>query len=180
VTTRLLLIRHGQSLWNASRHWQGHSDVPLSEQGRSEAEALASRLADERLAALYSSDLERAFVTARIVGAPHGLEPVRDPRLRELDVGAWGGLTRPEIAERWPDVLPRFDAGDVHARPEGGETRAELAARVRGALDDLAARHPGATLAVVCHGGVLAAATGEYGHPNCAVVRVGWPPPDGA
>jgi broad specificity phosphatase PhoE len=178
VTTRLLLIRHGQSVWNVERRWQGHSDVPLSPEGVRQAEALAERLAHERLAALYASDLERALVTARIVGAPHGIEPVADPRLRELDIGAWGGLTRPEIAGRWPDVLPAFDAGDVHARPEGGETRAELEARVRSALDDLAGRHRGATLAVVAHGGVMAAATGEYGHDNCAVVRMTWPAAD--
>lgn len=180
MATRLLLIRHGQSVWNASRRWQGHSDVPLSEEGVREAEALAAQLADERIEGLYSSDLERAFTTARIVGAPHGLAPVRDPRLRELDVGAWGGLTRPEIAARWPDVLPAFDAGDVHARPEGGETRAELANRVHAALDELAARHASQTLVVVAHGGVLAAATGEYGHANCAVVRLEWPRVEGA
>jgi len=176
VTTRLLLIRHGQTVWNADRRWQGHSDAPLSLLGRRQAAELAERLAGERFVALYSSDLSRAYDTACIIGEPHGLVPVCDERLRELHIGAWGGLTRPEIAARWPDVLPAFDAGDPRARPEGGETLAELSVRVRGALDDLAARHPGETLALVAHGGVLAAATGEYGHPNCAVVRLGWPP----
>jgi len=180
VASQILLIRHGESVWNASRRWQGHSDPPLSPEGVRQAEALAERLAGERWAALYASDLERALATARIVGAPHGIEPVADPRLRELDIGAWGGLTRAEIAARWRDVLSAFDAGDVHARPEGGETRAELEARVHGALHDLAARHHGASFAVVAHGGVLAAATGVYGHENCAAVRIGWPPRRGA
>jgi broad specificity phosphatase PhoE len=176
VNTRLLLIRHGQSVWNAARRWQGHSDAPLSRLGLDQADEVARSLAGEALDALYASDLKRAFVTAQIVGAPHGLVPIRDARLRELDVGAWGGLTRHEIATRWPDVLAAFDEGDLHTRPEGGETRAELEARVRRALDDLAARHAGGTLAVVAHGGVLAAVTGEFGHANCSVIRVTWPP----
>jgi len=176
VDTRLLLIRHGQSVWNAARRWQGHSDAPLSRLGHEQAEEVAQTLAGESLDALYASDLKRAFVTAQFVGAPHGLVPVRDPRLRELDVGAWGGLTRHEISTRWPGALAAFDEGGPEARPEGGETGSAFRARVTGVLDDLADRHRGETLAIVAHGGVLAAVTGEFGHANCAVVRVTWPP----
>ena len=175
MTTRLLLIRHGQSVWNASRRWQGHSDAPLSELGRRQAREAAEALADEPVAGLYSSDLRRAFATAQIVGEPHGLVPVADARLRELDVGAWGGLTRAQIEARWPDALAAFDRGDPDARAVGGETRRELERRVRAALDELAARHAGDTLVVVAHGGVLAAVTGEFGHPNAAVVSWSWP-----
>jgi probable phosphoglycerate mutase len=110
------------------------------------------------------------------VGEPHGLLPRSDPRLRELDVGAWGGLTRDEIAARWPEALARFDRREPEARPEGGETREALARRVHEALDELCARHAGATLAIVAHGGVLAAITGEYGHDNAAVLTWTWPP----
>jgi len=175
VTTRLLLIRHGQTSWNASGRWQGHSDVPLSRLGRDQARAAARAVSVEPLAALYSSDLARAFGTARLVGEPHGLVPSPDARLRELDVGVWGGLTRAEIEARWPDALAAFDAGDPAARAPGGETRAELEGRVYAALDEIAARHTGATLAVVAHGGVLAAVTGEFGHANGQVVPWSWP-----
>lgn len=176
MPTRLLLIRHGQSLWNANRRWQGHADVPLSDLGREQARDAARALAEHRFDGLYASDLQRALETARIVGEPHGLLPTIDPRLRELDIGAWEGLVRPEIAARWPEALARFDAADPHARPTGGETRAELEARVREALADLCARHPGdAKLAIVAHGGVLAAVTGEFGHANAEVVAIDWP-----
>ena len=177
MSTRLLLIRHGQSVWNAARRWQGHSDVPLSELGHQQAREAAEALAGETLAALYSSDLKRAWVTAQIVGEPHDLVPIPDVRLRELDVGEWGGLTRCEIEARWPEALAAFDRAEPHARPSGGETRAELERRIHGALDDLAARHVGATIAVVAHGGVLAAVTGEFGHANAEVVSWSWPAP---
>ena len=177
MSTRLLLIRHGQSTWNAARRWQGHSDVPLSDLGRDQARRAARALAAETIDALYASDLVRALETAQIVGEPHGLEPARDPRLRELDVGAWCGLTRDEITARWPEALLAFDRGDPDARPTGGETRAELAHRVQAALEDLAARHAGATLAIVSHGGVLAAITGSFGHANAEIVEWRWPRP---
>ena len=173
---RLVLVRHGQSTWNATRRWQGHSDPPLSPLGREQALRAARALSGEIVDALYASDLRRALETARIVGEPLGLEPRSDPRLRELDVGAWGGLTREEIAARWPEALGRFDRREPDARPVGGETRAELARRVHEALDELAARHAGATLLIVAHGGVLAAITGEHGHDNAARVSWAWPP----
>jgi broad specificity phosphatase PhoE len=177
--TRLLLVRHGESVWNAARRWQGHSDPPLSDLGREQARAAARHLAGEPLAGLYASDLQRALETARIVGEPHGLAPVTDARLRELDIGAWGGLTRDEIGSRWPEALAAFDAGGPDARAVGGETRAELARRVHAALTELAARHVGDSVAVVAHGGVLAAITGVYGHANAEVVPFAWPA-DGA
>lgn len=176
MPTRLVLIRHGQSLWNAARRWQGHADVPLSELGREQAHETARALAGHRFHGLYASDLQRALETARIVGTPHGLVPMIEPRLRELDIGDWEGLVRPEIEARWPETLARFDAEDPHVRPTGGETFAELEARVREALTDLCARHAAdAKLAVVAHGGVLAAVTGRFGHANAEAVELDWP-----
>jgi len=150
--------------------------MPLTELGRAQARETARALAGERLDGLYASDLQRALETARIVGEPHGLPPRTDRRLRELDVGEWEGLHRDQIAARWPELLGRFDAVDPHARPPGGETRAELAARVRLALDELCARHAAdAQLVVVAHGGVLASVVGSFGHANAAIVRWSWP-----
>jgi len=171
---RLLLVRHGESTWNAERRWQGHADAPLTEAGIAQARESARVLAGETLDALLASDLRRAFDTARILGDPHSLAPRVDARLRELDVGVWNGLRREEIAARWPGALAAFDAGDPDAPAGGAETRRQLAARVHAALDDLARAHTGGTVLVVAHGGVLAAATGEAGHANAAVVHLDW------
>ena len=84
-----LLIRHAESAWNAAGRWQGQADPPLSPLGREQARAVARELAEAKLDVLLASDLCRALETARRVGAPHGLVPTPDPRLRELDVGRW-------------------------------------------------------------------------------------------
>ena len=153
----LWLIRHAQSTWNAAGRWQGHCDSPLSELGRSQAKELAQRVDPGAVDVLVSSDLERALETARIVGAAIGREPDPDPGFRELDLGAWGGLTRPEIQERWPDVLRRFDADEFDARPAEGETRAELAVRVHAATARVVAENPGRRIAIVTHYGAIQA-----------------------
>jgi len=155
--TSFLLIRHAQSQLNAEGRWQGWTDAPLSAEGRCQARALAEALAREPLAAVVASPLARALETARLLAAPHGLTPELEPDLRELDLGAWGGLTRSEIAGRWPEALARFDSGDPDARPEGGETRRELGWRVGRAAAGLARRCAGGRIAVVTHLGVIAA-----------------------
>ncbi|MGH0030598.1 MAG: histidine phosphatase family protein [Myxococcota bacterium] len=155
--TRLLLIRHAQSEWNAEGRWQGQADPALSPLGHEQATAVAERLAGERVDRLFSSDLRRARETAEPLGAALGLTPVTAPRLRELDVGEWAGLTREQIERRDPAVLARFDADDPDARPGGGETRREIRLRVRRALADLAAEHAGQRLAIVTHLGVIRA-----------------------
>jgi broad specificity phosphatase PhoE len=152
-----LLFRHAESLWNAAARWQGHADPPLSPRGREQALALSERLAGERVDVLLASDLRRALETAEIVGAPHGLTPRPDRRLRELDVGEWAGLTRPEIERSAAETLARFDAGDPDVRPGEGETRREIRQRVRNAMAEIAAEHDGRRVAVVTHLGVIRA-----------------------
>lgn len=154
---RFLIIRHAESSWNACRRWQGQADPPLTARGREQARALARTLADRSLDVLLSSDLARALETARIVGAPHGLVPEADPRLRELDVGRWSGLHREQIEAQDAERLARFRAGDPDARPPGGETRREIRRRVRAALAEIAARHAGRRVAVVTHLGAIRA-----------------------
>jgi broad specificity phosphatase PhoE len=152
-----ILIRHAESEWNASGRWQGQADPPLSAAGRRQAAALARALAGESLEVLVASDLARAAETARILGAALGLTPGLDPRLRELDVGRWAGLTREQIARDEAQALARFEAGDPDARPGGGETRRELRARVRSAAAALARQHAGRRVALVTHLGVVRA-----------------------
>jgi broad specificity phosphatase PhoE len=151
----LVLVRHAESTWNAERRWQGQEDPPLSPRGLDQARALGSTLAGEGIRAIVASDLERARETARLVADPLGWTLELEPRLRELDVGAWGGLTLDEIAARWPEDLARLRAGDLDVRPGGGESRRELRARVMAAIEAAAARHAGAPLALVTHAGVV-------------------------
>src|SRR5918995_495099 len=125
---RLLLVRHGESTWNAQGRWQGWADPPLSDIGRAQAESAAPAAAP--VDAVVSSDLERARTTAELMAAVLDAGAVRvEPGLRERDVGDFTGLTRAEIEERWPGVLsPRFSATARDAR--FGETVEALAARV--------------------------------------------------
>ena len=112
--TTVYLARHGESDWNAADRFQGHSDRPLTARGRLQAEALAVEIAEiATLAAIYSSPLRRALDTAAAVGAVTGLEPVALEGLREVDVGAWAGLSRSEVARRFPNDLQRWlDGGE--------------------------------------------------------------------
>lgn len=166
--TRVLLVRHAQSEWNAAGRWQGWADPPLSAQGRLQAEQAGARL--RRLAppitAVVSSDLDRARTTARIIagiagsaalaaGLAAGPERV-DARqgLRELDVGRWSGLTADQIATAWPDLLAGWRSGALDAAP-GGEARSRFDARVQASLAEVLADHAGEHLLVVAHGGVV-------------------------
>jgi broad specificity phosphatase PhoE len=150
------LIRHAESAWNALGRWQGQSDPGLSARGRTQARALAGTLAGARLAALYTSDLRRASETAACLAATLALEPRPDPRLRERDLGAWSGLTTPQIAGRFGDDLARLRAHDPELRPGGGESTSQVRARLRRFLEVLAAESGGGPIALVTHGGVIA------------------------
>lgn len=152
-----LLIRHAESAWNAAGRWQGQADPPLTARGRRQAERLAQALAGEGIELLVASDLTRARETAGVVGAALGIEPVTDPRFRELDVGSWTGLCREEIERRDPERLARFDAGDVDVPAGGAESRRAIRRRVRRAAARLLAAHPGRRVALVTHLGVIRA-----------------------
>jgi broad specificity phosphatase PhoE len=159
----LLLIRHAESSWNASGRWQGHGDPPLSDRGRAQANALARELSRETIDVLVSSDLRRAAQTAAILGRARGLQPEWNPRLRELDIGDWEGLTRDQIERTAGNVLRRFEAGDLDVRPGGGENLREIEERAFSAVTELVDAHPGRRLAVVTHLGVIRALFGESG-----------------
>lgn len=155
--TRFLLIRHAESVWNASGRWQGQGDPELSARGREQAAAAAKTLAGETVDRLISSDLQRALQTASVLGAPHGLVPEPEPRFRELDVGSWTGLTRDEIEKCDPELLRAFEREDPDVRPGGGESRRELRRRVRHAVEAVAADGAHETIVLVAHLGVIRA-----------------------
>lgn len=155
AAAKLLLIRHGETAWNASGRIQGQLDVPLSSTGMWQAGRLAQRLSVEQIDAVVASDLARAWLTAQPLGAGRRLELVADPRLRERHFGVFEGHTLEEIAANWPAELEAWRARDpAWAIPEG-ESGAAFIARVLEALHDVVRAHADATVAVVAHGGVL-------------------------
>lgn len=145
--TRLLLVRHGQSVWNARGLWQGQADPPLTGLGHEQAEAAAGL---EQVDAVATSDLVRAHQTAETLRKATGVRSLTvDPRLRERHAGEWQGLTREDIEHRYPGYLE-----DGH-RPPGWESARELHRRTMDALLHLATAASSATWLVVTHGGVI-------------------------
>ena len=184
--TTLILVRHGETDWNRNGRWQGHADTPLNERGRAQARQLADELSGEGVSAVYASDLMRARETAEIIAGRLGRPVALDPRLREVDIGGWAGLTMPEIETRFPDDVERWRTGDPRHAFDGGESYAAMGERVVAAVEEIARRHSGEDVVVVLHGGpiraLLARAAGityeEQRHrrahlDNCGFIRLG-------
>lgn len=161
--TTILLIRHGETAWNAERRLQGHLDIALNAEGERQAAALAAALAGEHIDRLVSSDLMRARQTAEAIARARGpgmaLELEQDKALRERCYGGFEGLLYSEIADRFPLEFAAWQARHVDAEVPPGENRGEtfrqFYERVTGTIARHAAEHPGKTLALVAHGGVL-------------------------
>lgn len=156
--TRILLVRHGETEWNAERRVQGHTNSALSARGRRQAEAVAARLARTPLTAIYSSDLSRALDTAALIAAPHGLTVTPVPGLREKSYGVWEGLTEAEIQAASPDGWRRYHVErELDYAIPGGETWEQVRTRILNVLHLILADHPQPqdTVALVGHGGSL-------------------------
>lgn len=197
------LIRHGESVSNQAGRVQGQADVELSALGKTQAEQVAawSRLiavppVRSVIGEVWSSPLRRARETAAVVAAALGLEVMVEERLAELHAGIFQGHLWADLEATFPAEVARWRSGDIDYRIPGGESRAQLAARGRAALESLASRDtPG--MIVVAHGGVLTAALGSMlgrEHPllaaaaerpftklpalaNCSVTKLAWPGP---
>lgn len=155
LATRVLLVRHGETDWNTQTRLQGHSDIPLNARGRDQVRRLGQALAGQSLDAVYSSDLQRAFDTARAMAEATGAPLQADPALRERGFGCFEGMTYAEIEARWPEDARRWRTRDPAFGPAGGETLQGFHARCVQAAERLVARHPGGSIALVAHGGVL-------------------------
>jgi phosphoserine phosphatase len=156
--SRLLLARHGQSLANAVRRFQGLQDVALSELGLRQAAALGQALRRRRVVAVYTSPLERARRTAEIAAEGLGLAVMPVDDLRELSLGEWEGQTVEEISARPGNPYTQWVRDPVAYLPPGGEPLSDVQARVVRVMEDIAAAHPnGQEALVVCHGGVISA-----------------------
>ena len=154
-TTRVLLIRHGQSQGNAESRFGGHSPTPLSGLGHRQAEATARALVNERVTAVYSSDLLRAVQTAEPLARATGLEITRTPALRERSVGLMEGLTFEEAAATHPEEYAALLRRDFERVLAGGESYRQLLDRAAAELDRAVELHRGGTLALFSHTGTI-------------------------
>jgi 2,3-bisphosphoglycerate-dependent phosphoglycerate mutase len=153
--SQILLIRHGETEWNLQRRMQGQQDSPLTPLGLQQARQVARRLRNVPHTACYSSDLGRAFQTARCIAEETGHDVVSDSGLRERRFGIFEGLTNAEIEIRHPDLHALFEKRDPHFVMPGGESAAQFHERCLGTLETIAGRHGGETVVVVTHGLVL-------------------------
>lgn len=157
MTTRLILIRHGETEWNVAARYQGQKDSPLTATGQAQAEALAERLATHPFQHLYSSDLGRARATAEFIAARTGHPIQTRAGLRERSFGIFEGSTQAEVSKLWPEEFAIWSARRADFTPPGGESHLAMTNRIVGAIDTLAGQHTGETLVVVTHGGALSA-----------------------
>ncbi|CAG0955654.1 alpha-ribazole phosphatase [Geobacter sp.] len=153
--TRIHLIRHGEVEGaGAVRRYNGHTDVGLSERGRSQYHALKERFADAPITALYTSDLTRCAWGAEVLGSHLGLTPVRKPELREMGVGIWEGKSWPELMEQYPNEWQARLDDIVNYRVPQGESVLDVHSRVMPVISAIVERHRGEEVLVVAHGGV--------------------------
>ncbi|MBV8604108.1 MAG: histidine phosphatase family protein [Pelomonas sp.] len=157
MSTRLFVIRHGETDWNRAGRIQGFTDIPLNATGLAQAERVGAALAGEPLAAIYCSDLQRARQTAAAISVRTGTPLIEDAGLRERGFGYFEGHSWDEIAARWPEASQRWRQREPAFAPGDGESLEVFYARCVGALERIARAHAGgdATVAVVAHGGVL-------------------------
>ncbi len=157
---RIYLVRHGETEWNTTMRYQGHTDIPLSDKGRQQAQLLGKRLTHENFGGFFASDLKRAYETAEIISHSHGLEIETLPALRELNFGLWEGLSVKEINESFPVEVKQWWEKPLLTRIPGGETLNEMIARTVAAVKQIVERHSGDNIVIVSHGGVIRSIVG--------------------
>jgi probable phosphoglycerate mutase len=153
--TRIVAIRHGETAWNVDTRIQGHLDIPLNTTGLWQADQVARALADEPIAAIYTSDLQRAHATAQAVARTTGAPLTTHTGLRERSFGHFQGRTFAEIEAELPEDAHRWRKRDPHYAPEGGESLVTLRERIERTVALLAQQHLGEQVVMVAHGGVL-------------------------
>ena len=149
--TRFIMIRHGFSVANNEKKFAGHSDFPLTEIGKKQAERCAEALKDEHIDAIYASDLSRAFETAIPVAKAHGLTVVPHKGLREIFAGEWEGRTFDELEVKFAESYGTWKNDIGHAHPDGGESVAELYDRILTTLGEISKANEGKTVCIATH-----------------------------
>jgi probable phosphoglycerate mutase len=153
--TRLFLVRHGATQLTAEDRFSGSAGVDLSAEGRRQAACLADRLAQEQIAAVYTSPLSRTLETAAIVARPHNLVPIERDGLREISHGRWEGLTRQEVEARYADEYTAWESDPFTFAPEAGESGVAVLARSLPVVREIVVRHAGHNVIVVSHKATL-------------------------
>ena len=151
---RLILIRHGQTEWNADGRYQGQSNVALSDTGRKQAKFLAERFPVKHLDAIYASDLERARETAECVGEKLGVLVRPEKAFRELSFGDWEGLTYQQITARWPEESHKLFTAPDELEIPNGETFQALQKRALSKINKLCIEHVDQTIGIFAHGAI--------------------------
>lgn len=157
---KVILVRHGESVWNSERRIQGSRDPELSPRGRRQTDLLVSHLRTHltpTVAAIVTSPLRRAAQTADQMAAAYRIPVVREPDLREMSLGRWEGMTVAEIQAAYPGGYEQWLEDPLASPAPGGEDLRAFERRVVGALERMRGAHPGADLIVVSHGGVIKA-----------------------
>jgi len=150
-STRLLLLRHGPTEWNLTGRFQGQTDVSLSDEGRDLCKIVAQNLADLPIDAAYASKLSRSIETAERVLAHHQLEPIQEPGLSELHLGALEGSNRVEAEAKYPEIMHAWRNNPSLVQMPDGESIVALQERVTGTIEQIVERHPGQTVLIVSH-----------------------------
>ena len=151
MVTRIFLIRHGATVLSSEDRFAGASDVALSKVGIKQAKKLGQRLAEEKISAVYCSDMHRAVRTAMAVAKPHGLTPIQRPALREINHGHWEGMIHKEVEKKFAKEYLAWDTDPLLAAPPGGESGLSVLARSMPALRQIILDHPDQTVAIVAH-----------------------------
>lgn len=151
MTTRVLLVRHGETTLTAEDRFAGSIDVPLGPDGRVQAERLAARLARDPIAAVYASPLQRTVETATIVARPHHLPVITRDGLREIAHGRWEGLRRSEVETMYPDEYGAWEEDPFTFAPAGGESGVQVIARALPAIREIVLTHADQSVLVVSH-----------------------------
>ena len=155
------LVRHGQTLWNSDMRFQGTSDIELSDLGIKQAQMLADRFAKVKLNAVYSSNLNRAVNTAKIVAQKHDLQVIEKEELKEICFGAWEGLNKTQIDEKWPGQLEEFFQNPVSFCIPAGESFAQIQQRAYTCFEEILKQHKESRILIVAHGAVIRAVLAE-------------------
>jgi probable phosphoglycerate mutase len=187
-TTRIIAVRHGETAWNVDARIQGQLDIALNDNGQWQARQVGLALAEEPVAAVYSSDLQRAWHTAQRIAESAGAALHADQDLRERRFGLFEGRTFREVEQAWPEHAQAWRKRVPHwSPPEGGESLQAVRERVENTVHRIASRHPGELIVLVAHGGVLDAiyrmatrqaidAPRTWQLPNAAINRLLWSP----
>ncbi len=152
--TRIILVRHGETVWNLEGRYQGQEDTPLSPRGLEQGRRLAEALRDVPIDACVASPLERALQTCRMCAERHGLPVETDARLLEIHHGAWEGMLAGDIAARYPEAYAAWHSAPQLVQMPGGESLEDVRRRARAAFDDYAARFAGRSVLVAAHDAV--------------------------